>query len=633
MTAKSKSNPAKKRSKQSPRAKSSKKHVVAYVVVGALVLLAGWAVGRMSRTKDDPYRKVEAIPDTVHPALTDAQVEPLAPLVASWWRGETPAAPDVPARLKAPALMVHVTARAEGRRVGAHSKREGTALQALEASVKALAESLGDVRAEVGLLDVEIARNFRVYDPDVERRALLAKIHVGRRGLEVRREGANLDLTPGQSIAQNRNFSAAMVDHIRAGDLAKEEVFRQSTFRTYEVDHFLVHLGEDADTPPRAVRLERGNRYVPPEDVTQKNVRRLTDLAGTWLTNALHDDGRVTYQFHPGKLAEVPKDNNAIRQWMATVALVRLAKARSDDALMARVALNIDYNLEVFYREEGDHGLIERDGKVKLGAVALAALAIVEHPERARWKDQEQALRRTVYALHNDDGSFKTFYKPAERNDNQNFYPGEALLLWATLYEQEKDPELLARFMSAFEYYRRFHLVESERRPAFVPWHTQADYKVWAITKNEELAKFIFEMSDWIVEYQQWDGPKVLYPELKGRFYDPDRHGLGVPHASSTGVYLEGLIHAYHLAGALGDDTRKERYRLSIARGLRSIMQLQFADEIDTYYVPPDILPQVLGGIRTTVYDSRIRCDNVQHNLMALLEIEKTFGPNDYEAR
>jgi len=38
----------------------------------------------------------------------------------------------------------------------------------------------------------------------------------------------------------------------------------------------------------------------------------------------------------------------------------------------------------------------------------------------------------------------------------------------------------------------------------------------------------------------------------------------------------------------------------------------------------------VEGGIRTTVYDNEIRCDNVQHNVMAALKIVNVFEENDY---
>ena len=73
------------------------------------------------------------------------------------------------------------------------------------------------------------------------------------------------------------------------------------------------------------------------------------------------------------------------------------------------------------------------DGSSKLGAAALALLAIVESPARAEYAKQEAGLKRTLEHLWMPNGSFRTFLIPADRNDNQNFYPGEALLAWARL--------------------------------------------------------------------------------------------------------------------------------------------------------------------------------------------------------
>ena len=202
------------------------------------------------------------------------------------------------------------------------------------------------------------------------------------------------------------------------------------------------------------------------------------------------------------------------------------------------------------------------------------------------------------------------------------------MLLWATLYAADPDPALLDRFMASFRYYRAWHLDEVNRNPAFVPWHTQADYLVWQETRDPALRNFIFEMNDWLLAMQQ--GDEVPYPDLQGRFYNPERPEFGPPHASSTGVYLEGLIDAYRLAVAVGDEARAERYRLAIRRGLRNVMQLQFQDEIDLYYTEEPA--RVRGGVRTELYDNVIRVDNVQHNLLAVLKILETFAPEDYDA-
>lgn len=88
---------------------------------------------------------------------------------------------------------------------------------------------------------------------------------------------------------------------------------------------------------------------------------------------------------------------------------------------------------------------------------------------------------------------------------------------------------------------------------------------------------------------------------------------------------MEGLIDAYNLAVKVDDEARVRSYRRVIVRGLRSLMQLQFGDDI--YVIEPE---RVRGAVRTTVYDNEIRVDNVQHNLLAVLKILETFTPTDF---
>lgn len=314
-----------------------------------------------------------------------------------------------------------------------------------------------------------------------------------------------------------------------------------------------------------------------------------------------------------------------VRQWMATVALGRLARARSDPRLFALAKRNIEYNLASSYRYQDGLGVIECDGKVKLGAVALAALAIVEHPEAATYRTVEGALIRTIDHLWHADGSFETFLRPRGRADNRNFYPGEALLLWVTLYERNRAQALLERIMASFRYYRAWHL--AERNPAFVPWHTQAYCALWGSTGDSDLRDFVFLMNDWLLNMQQWDD--APYADLMGRFYDPLRPQFGGPHASSTGAYVESLIDAYLLARQSDDARRAERYRLGVARGLRSLMQLQFRNWGDMYYVSQPELVQ--GALRTNEYDNTLRLDNVQHALMAALKTLTAFEEDEYQ--
>jgi hypothetical protein len=168
---------------------------------------------------------------------------------------------------------------------------------------------------------------------------------------------------------------------------------------------------------------------------------------------------------------------------------------------------------------------------------------------------------------------------------------------------------------------------------------------------RSEMADFVLEMNDWLLGLQQWPlrdaavgpgapaaaGPGIppgmargkgkapLFHDIQGRFHDPKRPGLGPPHASATGVYMEGLVDALRLAAELGDAQRRRAYAVALQRALRSAMALQFVDALDMFYVPVSERGRVRGGLRTTVYNNEIRVDNVQHVVMGAMGMVKAF--------
>jgi hypothetical protein len=254
-------------------------------------------------------------------------------------------------------------------------------------------------------------------------------------------------------------------------------------------------------------------------------------------------------------------------------------------------------------------------------------ISLVESPARDSFTVQEEKLFNLTNHLWTESGKFYCFYLPESRKNDSlhNFYPGETLLGWSFLFEKNHDRNLLTRAMQSFRYYKDWHL--ENRNPAFIPWHTQAYFNLWKETKNKDLAEWIFTMNDWLVDVMQTNS-RVAYDDTMGRFYDPVGGRYGVPHASSTGVYLEGLIDAFNLARRLGDKKHVDKYREAILLGLRSSMQLQFQDDIDMYFAQNR--DRLRGGMRTTVYDNAIRVDNVQHVLMGVQKIIAEFKESDY---
>jgi hypothetical protein len=364
-------------------------------------------------------------------------------------------------------------------------------------------------------------------------------------------------------------------------------------------DSFLVDLARGEVHP-----LFRGQVLV-----TRLTRADLADMAAQmtgWLAAQVGRDGRTTYKYWPSS-GRYSTADNMIRQFMATAALARAA--RRDPHLAPVARRNATFAFARHYREEDGLGLIPEGAKIKLGAAAVALIAACDMSDPAPYAGKAAALTRFILHMQNPDGSFRTFLRPAGRNDCQNFYPGEAMLALMRRWQVTRDPRLLAAVHRAFAYYAPWHLADPN--PAFVPWHTMALSLFHAATRRPEIADFVFRINDWLCHLQATAGP----PDTLGAFYREENARFGPPHASSTGVYCEGLVEALRLARAQGDGTRERRYRRALIMGLRSLRQLQYRDDVAMFAIRHK--SRVRGAIRTATHDNEVRIDNVQHALMA----------------
>jgi AMMECR1 domain-containing protein len=387
----------------------------------------------------------------------------------------------------------------------------------------------------------------------------------------------------------------------------------------YEVYHFISNPRFDDIQD-----LYRANIYFDVFDVNKKAVRESIDLAGEWMLNDMNSDGSLRYKYAPST-NDYPDENNMIRQIMGTWSLARIYTFTGEKKYLDAWHNNMEFNFNNFYvrDEEKDFGYLWFDNEAKLGSAAFALASILEigDPE---YDDEKQELINFIYYLQEPDGAFKTFYLPADRNDNQYYYPGEALLSLMILYEKTGDKEILAKVDKSFYYYREYY--RNDKNPAFVPWQTQAFYKAYLATNKQEYADFIFEMNDWLVNEMLWDSLEP-YPDYVGRFYSAQHPDYGPPHAASTSVYIEGLSDAYKLAKKLGQTERAEKYRNAIILGMRSIINLQYRDGTMFYLNNTEL---ARGGIRTRETDNSIRIDNTQHTIMAFINVYESFEEKDY---
>ncbi|MGI9535278.1 MAG: hypothetical protein ACR2NW_10040 [Thermodesulfobacteriota bacterium] len=436
------------------------------------------------------------------------------------------------------------------------------------------------------------------------------QMHYGVMGIKFEYKDKEMSFCPTQMLAEDINYKKAFNIFTETNSLHRG-IIRSINFNMtlFDANQYIYLSGKKGELR----KLFRGKTPLSDVYITKGNVEKFIDGMGMWLINNIQHDGRLIYEYNPVSGQE-SDEVSSIRLIMGTASAFIYSKYKEDQNIAKRVKLNLDYQLRNYYKEKNDYGYLTSTKGISLGGAALAGIAILNSPNPDEYRTEEQKLRNFTYMLQQDNGKFNVYYD-LDSELNQNYFPGETLYYWSVILQNNKDHELEKRFMKSFEYYRKWH--RNNRNSAFVPWHTQAYYNMWQLTKNDEFKDFIFEMNDWILTQKVYDDSR------------PDSIMYG--HASGIGVLLEGMIDAYKLAMGVGDKNRMENYREFILAGLKSGMNLQFKNEIDAFYIKDK--NKTLGGIHNTLNDKSIRVDNIQHNILAAIKIVETFSENDFKVK
>ena len=327
-------------------------------------------------------------------------------------------------------------------------------------------------------------------------------------------------LSPNEVINSNRHHAKAV--HRLIGDDSKP----LGQLSTYPSRQWLLLRRPH----PVWVALQRQQGLPGKREVDRVGIAELCEGLAAWLYGQMDRHARLPYKYWPGNGCYSPADN-AIRQWLATQALQLYAKSQGDDRQCTLARQRLQSSLADSYVKHDDCGLIVDKRGIKLGAIAVAGLALLDATEDIH-RYKIRSLYRSVLAMRRPDGSFRTFWSPSGRDDNQNFYPGEALLFLVRIYRQVLAEDLRVMIDQSLDWYQVWH--RRDPNPAFVPWHTQAYGLMYATTEDPKYLEPIVRMNDWLLPLQQWRS--APYPEMRGRFYEPRRPDFGPSHASSTAV-------------------------------------------------------------------------------------------------
>jgi len=238
-------------------------------------------------------------------------------------------------------------------------------------------------------------------------------------------------------------------------------------------------------------------------------------------------------------------------------------------------------------------------GEPSVSEIAFLALAVCEFSKGDHRRKLARSLAETLWSSIDRHGRISTHRAAKKVPDvHQDYTPGQVLLALAAAAESHLTEINQPKLQSAFRYYR--HRFRHNRDFGQVSWIMQAFSRWWRIQPDSEFAGLVFEIGDWILEFQN---------EKNGAFmtgHQSDTSGF------TSALYLEGIGAA---AGIPGQNQNK--YLDAYARGMQFLNRLT----IHPHHAP--VLPNseyAVGGLRQSLYTSFVRLDFVQHALSCVLE-------------
>ena len=252
----------------------------------------------------------------------------------------------------------------------------------------------------------------------------------------------------------------------------------------------------------------------------------------------------------------------------------------------------------------GELWLAHADNERSVAEIALLTLALCETSDQALRQRWVPRLAAALWSRIDAHGRVHTHADEAAVSEAyQDYYPGQVLLGLAAAARAGLAPIDETKFARAYRYYRhRFHA-----RPRFgqVSWLTQACLAWWRVKADPGLADLAFEISDWVLGFQQ---------QKSGAFLND--HQSDTP-GYTTALYLEGLAATACLARLTGNTPRQRTYLEACRRGFQFLDGLIIQSR-DTSLLPNPAL--AIGGLRRSARSSEVCIDFVQHYLAALTE-------------
>jgi len=433
---------------------------------------------------------------------------------------------------------------------------------------------------------------------------LKKEFELGIDALRIEQDGKGANFKSSVPITKNYTHKALFENLCKKANLdlncyTKDDV---SKYKYNDLAYYAPKNGEIVD-------LYRYNILVDENSINQDRIYKSIAGGYEWYKKQVDENGIVRYLYLPS-INQYPKDDNDVRRMATNWAVTELMDFLKNDEMRSSVDKTLDrYLANKKTNQSGAY--IEINGNANIAYNAFAIMALINSPDYPDSDKLAEELASAIVGTQQENGSYKIdFIK--DDSGGVDYYPGEAMLALMKFYEKNKDKKYLESVEKAFNYYRNYW--RENKNTAFIPWHSQAYLILYNATENKELADFVFEMNDWIIDNDQQF--KNKYSDYIGGFKERP--------SNSTASYLEGINDAYALAKEVGDMNHASKYSKSIRAGARFVMQTQYIAD-NTFYLENS--QKAIGGFRQSPINNSQRDDYTQHATLSLI---KTYANNVY---
>jgi hypothetical protein len=388
-------------------------------------------------------------------------------------------------------------------------------------------------------------------------------------------------------------FLSYLTEQIEIEDFDLEEV----DFFKYDTYNFVRLSNENVFDWYRCAPL------LEVEDITQDMILDRILNAGNWyLSNINTQTGLLEYEYYPIKNVYSGM-NSELRQLASLWIMCKLYNFTKDACYLPIINQTFDYYLSYKIDEKDfSHINVGNDNIANNGFIILALCEYDKYPDSNKLIE---SLAKGIIFKQRDNGSYDLCFS-SNSTSGILYYPGEAMLGLMKCYQKTKNSSYLKSVENGFNYYQEYW--RNNKNDPMIPWHSQAYKILYEFTGEKKYADFIFEMNDWLVNSRQTLENSDFKDELGGFYSIP---------GASTSVYLEGVNDAYNLACFLNDTYHIDFYKKSIRLGVYFMLQTQYTNNNIFYFENPD---RAFGGFRSSLIQDKVRVDNVQHAVNALIK-------------